>query len=182
MAGVWTAVKTYIAGSALTAAELNTYIGTDGSMQYLYERVTGFNPVQSVDQTKAATSYSDISDLTFPVASGKHYYVTGTFRWQHSTAGAGDGPGFSYNHPGGSTTFLFEYTGNGSAVGITRDAQTAVDSAVVSQNDSAGANRMCNFHGTYTCTISGTFAMRMKRFSAGTLTLVAGSAVRVTSD
>lgn len=176
----WTTPPTFVDFVGLSAAELNTYL--KDNVQYLYDRVVGYNPVQSTDQTKAATSYSTITDLTFPVVSGKHYGVTGVYRWQHSTAGAGDGPGFGYDHPGGSTTFLFEYTGNGSATGIFRDAQTSVDSAAVSQNDSAGANRMCMIQGTYTCTVSGTFSMRMKRFSAGTLTLVAGSFLFVTSD
>ena len=175
----WTTPKTWSAAT-LTSSELNTHVRDN--LDYLYARVTGYAPTQSVDQTKAATSYSDISDLTFPVTSGKNYTVIGVFRWQHSTAGAGDGPGFGYNHPGGSTSFLFEYTGNGSSTGIFRDFQASTDSASVSQNDSAGANRMCIIHGTYSCTVSGTFAMRMKRFSAGTLTLVKGSSLFVTSD
>ncbi len=175
----WTTPKTFVDAAALTAAELNTYVSDN--TQYLYDR-TGTSRTQATDQTKAATSYSDISDLTFPVASGKHYTIIGVFKWSNSTAGAGDGPGFGYNHPGGGTTFLFEYTGNASSTGIFRDSQSSVDSAAVSQNDSAGANRMCIIHGTYTCTSSGTFAMRLKRFSAGTLTLFAGSSIFVTSD
>lgn len=177
----WTTPKTFVAGDALTAAELNEQL-RDNTL-HLYERVVGYAPTQANDQTKAATSYSDISDLTFPVASGKNYTVIGVLRWTHSTAnGSSDGPGFSYNHPGGTTSFLFEYTGNSSPTGIFRDYQSAVDSAVVSLNDSAGANRLCFIHGVYTASSSGTFAMRMKRFNSGTLTLKAGSSLFVTSD
>jgi hypothetical protein len=176
----WTAPKTFTAGSALTASELNTYL-SDNTL-HLYERVVGYAPTQSSDQTKSNTTWSDITDLTFPVASGKSYTVIGVLRWSHSTNGAGDGPGFGYNHPGGTTSFLFEYTGNGSATGIFRDYQAVVDSGVVSQNDTAGSTRLCIIHGVYKATASGTFAMRMKRFSAGTLTLVAGSSLFVTSD
>lgn len=176
----WTTPPTFVAGNALTAAEMNAYVRDNP--QYLYDRVVGYSPTKSTDQTKAATTYSDITDLTFPVVSGKNYTVLGVLKWSHSTAGAGDGPGFSYNHPGGSTGFLFQYTGNASSTGIFRDWQNGTDSASVSQNDSAGASRICIIHGTYQASGSGTFAMRLKRFSAGTLTVYAGSSLFVTSD
>lgn len=176
----WTSPKTFVAGDPLTAAELNEQL-RDNTL-HLYERVVGYAPTKSGNQTIASTTYASITDLNFPVTSGKYYTVLGVLKWSHSTAGAGDGPGIGYDHPGGGTTFLMEYTGNGSSTGIFRDAQAAVDSAVVSQNDSAGANRLCRVMGTYSCTVSGTFTMRFKRFSAGTLTVYAGSSLFVTSD
>lgn len=175
----WTTPKTWSAAK-LTSAELNEQLRDN--ILYLYERVVGYNPTQSVDQTKNNTTYNDISGLTFPVTSGKNYTILGAIKWSHSTAAAGDGPGFSLNHPGGTVGLLFEYTGAGSSTGIFRDWQNSTDSAVVSQNDSAGASRICRITGTFQATSSGTFAIRLKRFSAGTLTVSKGSSLFVTSD
>jgi hypothetical protein len=176
----WTTPKTWVSGSALTAAEMNEQV-RDNTL-HLYERVVGYAPTKSADQNIASTTYANVTDLSFPVTNGTNYTVLGVLKWSHSTAGAGDGPGIAYDHPGGGTTFLLEYTGAGSATGVFRDSQSSVDSAVVSQNDSAGANRLCRIMGTYACTGSGTFQIRFKRFSAGTLTIYKGSSLFVTSD
>jgi hypothetical protein len=176
----WTTPPTFVAGAALTAAELNTYVRDNTT--YLYDRVVGYNPTKSTDQTKTNATFATITDLTFPVANGKNYTVVAVLKWSHSTAAAGDGPGFGYDHPGGTTGFLFEYTGNGSSTGMFRDWQNATDAGIVSQNDSAGASRICIIHGTYQASASGTFSMRFKRFNAGTLTVYAGSSLFVTSD
>jgi len=148
---------------------------------HLYERVVGYAPTTSGDVTRNSSSFADLDVLTFPVASGKNYTFIFVCSWEHSSTSGG--PVFSFNHPGGTVRALFEYTGESSSISDTRDYVNSSDTGSgVATVDTGGASRMCIGHGRYTCTSSGTFAMRYARNTTGTLTVHAGASLFVTSD
>jgi len=176
----WTAPKTYTAGSALTASELNTH--TRDNLLHLYERVVGYSPTMSSDQTRDNSAFGNVTELTFPVASGKNYGIIGAGTWKHSSTAGGLILGF--DHPGGNCRGLFEYTGETSTTSNTRDWVTAIDTgsgvATAQASDSVYAWWIPVLR--YQCTSSGTFALRFARNTGGIVTLQAGSSLFVTSD
>lgn len=175
----WTTPKVYVAGNALTAAELNTYLSDNTT--YLYDRVVGFYPTTSADVTRASSTFATLDVLTFPCVSGKNYTWMFVATWTHSNVGGG--PVFGFNHPGGNARALFEYTGETSNISDTRDWVTATDSGNgVATVDTIDVARIVVAHGRYTCTSSGTFQMRYARNTTGTLTVQAGASLFVTSD
>lgn len=175
----WTTPKTFSAGSALTAAELNENL-RDNTL-HLYERVVGYAPTKSSDETRASASFADIDDLSFPVASGKNYSFIFIATWEHSSTSGG--PIFSFTHAGGDCVALFEYTGESSSTSDLRDWVNSQDGGSgVATVDSANVRRICIAHGRYLASGSGTFSMRMARNTTGTLTVHAGASLFVTSD
>jgi len=175
----WTAPKTYTAGSALTASELNTH--TRDNLLHLYERVVGYSPTMSSDQTRDSSAFGNVTELTFPVASGKNYGIIGAGTWKHSSTAGGLILGF--DHPGGNCRGLFEYTGETSTTSNTRDWEQAQDTGSgVATVDTSGARRICVAHGRHQATASGTFQMRYARNTTGSVIVHAGSSLFVTSD
>lgn len=175
----WTTPKTFSAGSALTASELNTYL-SDNTL-HLYERVVGYAPTTSSDVTRASATFADLDVLQFPVANGKNYSFMFIATWSHSNTGGG--PVFSFSHPGGNARALFEYTGETSNVSDLRDWVTSIDGgAGVATVDTIDVARICVAHGRYTASASGTFTMRYARNTTGTLTVQSGASLFVTSD
>lgn len=175
----WTTPKTFVSGSALTAAELNEQL-RDNTL-HLYERQVGYSPTMSADVTRAAATFANLSNLSFPVASGTNYSWIFIATWENSSTSGG--PIFSFTHAGGNGIGLFEYTGETSDTSDLRDwVQSQDGGSGVATVDTANVRRICVAHGRYNATGSGTFQMRYARNTAGTLTVHAGSSLLVTSD
>jgi hypothetical protein len=179
----WTTPKTWVADDGLTAAELNEQV-RDNTL-HLYERVVGYNPTTSSDDTVNSGTFKNINGgtLSFPVAAGKNYTFIFIGTWEHSSTGGG--PIFGFDHPDSGTACvaLFEYTGETSSISDTRDWVNAKASGTgVATADSAAAKRICIGHGRYICSTSGTFYMQFARNTGGTSTIHAGASLFVTSD
>lgn len=172
----WTTPKTWVAGSALTAAELNEQVRDN--LDYLYARTS---PTMSSDVTRSVGTFADLDVLQFAVVNGKNYTVQGVVTWSHSSVSGG--PVFAYNHPGGNARMRIEYSGETSPTSVDREWITSTDSGSgVATVDVVDVARMTLFWIRYTCTADGTFAIRYKRNTAGTLTVQAGSSLFITSD
>lgn len=143
--------------------------------------MVGYAPTLSVDRTKSSGTFSTITDLTFPVASGKNYTVIFVSTWEHtSTSG---GPIFGFDHPGGACRGLFQYTGETSGEAVIYDQVSAVDSGDgIATTQVADTGYFCTGSIRYQCTSSGTWSMRIARNTTGTTTIHAGSSLFVTSD
>ena len=176
----WTTPKTWTAGSALTAAELNTH--ARDNLTHLYERVVGYAPTMSIDDTRDNVTFETVTGLTFPVAAGKNYGIIGAGTWKHSSTAGGLVLGFK--HPGGNCRGLFEYTGATSTTSNTRDWSTVQDSGSGVSNANAADTVYAWWIPVlrYQCTVSGTFELRFKRNGGGITTIQAGSSLFVTSD
>ena len=176
----WTAPKTYTAGSALTASELNTH--TRDNLLHLYERVVGYSPTMASDSpARNSATFADLTGLSFPVANGKNYTWIFIATWEHSSTSGG--PVFGFTHAGGNCVGLFEYTGESSTSSDTRDWEQAQDTGSgVATVDTSGVRRICVAHGRHQATASGTFQMRYARNTTGSVIVHAGSSLFVTSD
>jgi hypothetical protein len=175
----WTSPKTWSAGSPVTAAELNTHLRDN--LTYLYDRDVGLSPTKSADQTRNSAVFTDITDLTFSVTAGKNYTIIAVITWTHDNVGGG--PIISFNHPGGTARLLVEHTGETSSTSSLREWITTNDGGSgVATVDTINVARITTGFGRYTCSSSGTFAMRVARNTTGTTTIQAGASLFVTSD
>lgn len=178
----WTAPKTWSASSALTAAELNEQV-RDNTL-HLKEQMTGSTAVLSSDFTTTSSSFVNLTGLSFSCESGKNYSIEIVLTYENSSTSGG--PVIGFNHPGGTSHMLIQYAGDTDAVTFSTEAQNGTDgsggSAGVATANTAGANYFIRAWARYQCTSSGTFILRAKRNTAGTLTIHKGSAIRITSD
>lgn len=175
----WTTPKTWVAGSPVTAAELNSHLRDN--LTYLYARDVGLSPTKTSDQTRNSAVFADIDDLTFSVTSGKNYSFHAIITWTHSSTSGG--PIISFNHPGGTCRMMGDYSGETSNTSSLREWVTTTDGGSgVATVDTVDTARMFVADARYTCTSSGTFAMRVARNTTGTTTIQAGASLFVTSD
>lgn len=140
--------------------------------------------ILSSDVTTSSSSWADLTGLTFPCDSGKVYSFELVLTYESSSTSGG--PVVGFNHPGGTCHMLIDYQGETSATATTTEAQNGTDgtgggSGVATAN-TAGASYFIRAKGRYQCTSSGTFAIRMKRNTAGTVTFHKGCHLRVVSD
>lgn len=175
----WTSPKTWADAIALTAAELNTYVRDN--LQYIYDRLGTQIVVLSSDVTKSSATFSDLTGLSFTVASGKNYMVSGFLTYEHSTTTGG--PIISFNQPGGSARLLATYAGETSSTSADRDWVSTIDGGTgVATAVSSGTPFGIELSIRYQCTASGTFALRIARNTAGTTTIHKGSGITIVSD
>jgi hypothetical protein len=140
--------------------------------------------VLSANVTTASSSWGDLTGLSFTCVSGQAYNFEVILTYEHSDTSGG--PVIGFNHPGGTCHMLINYAGETSATSSDTEAQNGTDgtgggSGVATVNG-AGSTYFIRAWGRYVCTTSGTFTLRHKRNTAGTLTIHEGSALRVVSD
>lgn len=140
--------------------------------------------ILSSDVTTSSASWADLTGLTFSCESGKVYSFELVLTYESSSTSGG--PVVGFNHPGGTCRMLVDYQGETSATTTTTEAQTGTDgtggSGGVATANTGGAVYFIRAVGRYQCTSSGTFAIRMKRNTAGTVTFHKGCLLRVVSD
>lgn len=161
--------------------------GTDADASWAESVADALNlagKILSSDVTTSSSSWADLTGLTFPCDSGKVYAFDLTLTYESSSTSGG--PVVGFDHPGGTCHMLIDYFGDVTATAAQTEAQNGTDgtgggSGVASAN-TAGANYFILARGRYQCTANGTFAIRMKRNTAGTTTFHKGSALRVVSD
>ena len=140
--------------------------------------------ITSADVTTSSASWADLTGLTFPCDSGKNYAFDLTLTYESSSTSGG--PVVGFNHPGGTANMLIEYYGDTSATVSQTEAQNGTDGtgggAGVASANTGGATYFIRARGRYQCTSSGTFAIRMKRNTAGTVTFHKGCRLSVVSD
>lgn len=140
--------------------------------------------ITSADVNTSSASWADLTGLTFPCDSGKNYAFELILTYESSSTSGG--PVVGFNHPGGDCRMLVDYQGETSATTTTTEAQTGTDgtggSGGVATANTGGAVYFIRAVGRYQCTSSGTFAIRMKRNTAGTVTFHKGCHLRVVSD
>ena len=140
--------------------------------------------ILSSDVTTNSATWADLTGLTFPCDSGKNYSFELILTYESSSTSGG--PQVGFNHPGGDCRMLVDYQGETSATTTTTEAQTGTDGSGgaggVATANTGGAVYFIRAVGRYQCTSSGTFAIRMKRNTAGTVTFHKGGHLRVVSD
>lgn len=137
--------------------------------------------ILSSDVTGFTGSFSDLTGLSFTCTSGKNYNIQIALLYNHDNTGGG--PLVGFNHPGGSCWLFLDYNGKTSATSSDLDTATATDSGtgITAVNSGAGVYWITG-RALYQCTANGTFTLRAKRNTTGTLTIKKGSAIRVISD
>lgn len=137
--------------------------------------------VLSSDVTTSSSSWADLTGLSFTATNGQHYNIEFFLTWECSSTSGG--PAVGYDGPTGTCLLFTVYTG-----------ETASDSSTINQTDtedtgsgiatadSAGAKRTVRGYATFSATATGTFTLRMKRNTAGTVTFHKGGAMRVVSS
>lgn len=134
--------------------------------------------ILTADVTTNSGSWSDLTGLSFTATSGKVYSIAIDLLYNHDDTSGG--PVIGFDHAGGSCWMFLDYAGETSATSEDRDTSTAADtgSGVASVNSGSGIYWI---HGRalFQCTSTGTWTLRMKRNTAGTLTVKKGSAIRV---
>lgn len=174
----WTDPKTFTGSTALTAAELNTYVRDN--TKFLYEQKTNVVLMLPSNLTRSSGSWGTITGLTFPVVSGLDYNILVQF-WA-SGDDTGGGFAFGWDHPGGNGLGFWTYSGESSSTSQDHERITAVDTGSgVATVDSADVRYFHRGQLVYNCTSSGTYSMRWKRNTAGTATLYAGSCIIINS-
>lgn len=161
--------------------------GTDADASWAESVADALNlagKILSSDVTTSSSSWADLTGLTFPCDSGKVYSFELVLTYESSSTSGG--PVVGFNHPGGTCHMLIDYFGDVTATAAQTEAQNGTDgtgggSGVGSAN-TAGANYFIKAVGRYQCTANGTFAIRMKRNTAGTMTFHKGGCLRVVSD
>ena len=140
--------------------------------------------ITSADVNTSSATWADLTGLTFPCDSGKNYAFDLTLTYESSSTSGG--PVVGFNHPGGTANMLIEYYGDTSATVSQTEAQNGTDGtgggAGVASANTGGATYFIRARGRYQCTSSGTFAIRMKRNTAGTVTFHKGCRLSVVSD
>jgi len=114
------------------------YVGTDDLPRILdsagAERILVAPQIarKTADQNISTTAFADVTDLTFPVVSGKRYRYE--FRGAYTTAATTTGIAFSVNGPTiGADGLLVEVMfGLSSATSMQSEAMTAYDTATAS--------------------------------------------------
>lgn len=140
--------------------------------------------ILSSDVTTSSGSFGDLTGLSFTCTSGKNYNFEVVLTYEHSDTSGG--PVIGFNHPGGTCHMLINYSGETSATSTDTEAQNGTDgtggSAGVATVNGAGSTYFIRAWGRYACTSNGTFTLRHKRNTAGTLTIHKGSSLKVVSD
>jgi hypothetical protein len=140
--------------------------------------LTTLRPILHADITTASGSFGNMTGLSFPVVSGTSYTIIGSIQWENSSTSGG--PVFSHSDPGGTVRLHMQYTGETSGTAYIAETDSSDDTGSgVATAQSADTRYLCFFTGFYQCTSSGTFQMRFKRNTAGTLTVRAGSSLMV---
>lgn len=147
-------------------------------------RINNLSLVLSADVTTSSASWADLTGLTFACTSGKNYSYTLILTYESSSTSGG--PVVGFNHPGGTCHMLIDYYGDTSATVSQTEAQNGTNgtggSSGVATANTGGANYFIRAVGRYQCTSTGTFAIRMKRNTTGTVTFHKGCLLRVVSD
>lgn len=174
----WTTPKTWTAGAALTAAELNEQLRDNTT--YLYDRYRNTNLMLASAITTASGSFGTATGLTFPVTSGTKYSVLALLWYSHSTNTGG--PAFGFDHPGGTCHLFATYGGETSDTSQDHEWVNAVDTGTgVATAQVADRRYLVRAQVNYECTSSGTWSLRWKRNTAGTSTLHAGATLIINS-
>ena len=175
----WTAPKTWTGSSALTAAELNEQV-RDNTL-HLKEQLTGHVAILSSDFTTSSSTFTNLTGLSFSCTSGVNYNIQVFLTYKHSSTSGG--PVIAANHPGGGLLQFMVYSGDTSAVDSVVTQVDATDSgAGIPTVDTANAVRVIRGWVRYQCTATGTFSLRAKVNTAGTLTVEKGSAMTIAND
>lgn len=147
-------------------------------------RINNLSLVLSADVPTSSASWADLTGLTFACTSGKNYSFELALTYESSSTSGG--PVVGFNHPGGTCHMLVDYYGDTSATVSQTEAQNGTDgtggSSGVATANTGGANYFIRATGRYQCTSTGTFAIRMKRNTTGTVTFHKGCLLRVVSD
>lgn len=137
--------------------------------------------VNSSDVTIASGTFADLTGLSFPCTAGKNYTVEVIGTYQHSNTSGG--PILSCTQPGGSHRLFVQLAGE--------TAPDSFNSEVVSTNDGgagvataavANTRYLIRAFGSYQCSSTGTFKLRIARNGTGTSTFEKGFMLRVVSD
>lgn len=144
-------------------------------------RINNMSLTLSANVTTSSGTFSDLTGLTFACTSGKNYTIEVILTYDSSSTSGG--PVVGFNHPGGTCHMLIIYSGETSATSQDVEAISATDTGTgVATANTAGANYFIRAWVRYQCTSNGTFALRIKRNTAGTQTFHKGSGMRVVSD
>lgn len=139
---------------------------------------TGYaSVVLASDVTNATTSYADVTDLSFPVASGNKYWFEFRINYGASSTSTG-GSGWSIQGPTKSQlTIASQYALT--ATTVTTNNAVAYDIPAASNASSAATTgNLCWISGFITPTANGTVIARFRSETAGTtITALAGSHV-----
>lgn len=175
----WTSPKTWTAGAALTAAELNEQLRDN--TQYLYDRYVDRNLILSSAITTSSGSFGNATGLSFAVTDGKNYSILALLWYSHSTDTGG--PAFGFDHPGGNCNMFATYGGESSNTSQDHEWENSTDTgAGVATAEVADRRYFVRIQFNYNCDTSGTWSLRWKRNTAGTAMLHAGATLIINSD
>lgn len=175
----WTTPPTFVDGVPLTATELNAYLRDNP--QYLYDRYVNANVILSSSITTSSGSFGTATGLTFPVSNGKNYSVLALL-WCSNSSTSG-GWAFGFNAPTGNYNMFATYSGETSDTSQDHEWQNATDTGTgVATAQVADRRYFQRIQFNFNASASGTWSLRWKRTTAGTVTLYAGSVLLVNSD
>ena len=137
--------------------------------------------ILSSNVTTSSASFADLTGLSFTADSGKNYNIE--FFLTYECSSTSGGPVVGYDGPSGDCLFYVVYAGETAADSSTVTQVSAEDSgAGVATVDTADAKRVIRGWAIFQATATGTFTLRMKRNTAGTVTFHKGGAMRVVSS
>lgn len=158
--------------------------GTNGDASWAQDVAAALNlggKILAADVTTSSGSFSDLTGLSFPCTNGKVYNIEVELWYEHSSTSGG--PVIGFDHPGGTGHMFIVYAGETSAVSSDTEAQNGTDGsgggAGVATVNGAGNTYSIRGWAKYVCTSTGTWTLRFKRNTTGTLTIQKGSAIRV---
>lgn len=137
--------------------------------------------ILSSDVTTSSASWADLTGLSFTATNGKVYNIEFFLTWECSSTSGG--PAVGYSGPTGTALLFTVYTGETASDSSTiNQVDTADTGNGIATADASAAKRTVRGYGTFAATATGTFAIRMKRNTAGTVTFHKGGAMRVVSS
>ena len=138
------------------------------------------NAVLTSDVSKTAITFSDITGLTLPVVAGKYYRVHAIIIWdQSSTSG---GIRISANFPTGAYRAMNVFTGETSDTAQVIESHGAADGGSGVATAQVTTALFWIIQGRYSCTNSGTFALRYRANTTGTAKIQVGSSLQLIAD
>ena len=157
--------------------------GTNGDASWAQAVADALNlggKILTSDVTTSSGSFANLTGLSFSATSGKVYNIEVNLSYECSSTSGG--PVVGFDHAGGDCHLYLIYHGETSAVSTDSEEQNSTDdggAAGVATVNTAGAAYFIRGWGVFQCTSTGTWTLRMKRNTAGTVTFRKGSAIRV---
>ena len=144
-------------------------------------RLNNLAIILTADVTTSSSSWADLTGLSFTATSGKYYNIEFFLTWECSSTSGG--PAVGYDGPSGTCLLFSVYTGETSATASEVNQVDAEDTGNgIATTDTANAKRTLRGYAIFAATATGTFTLRMKRNTAGTVTFHKGGAMRVVSS